>query len=557
MNRVTSIVIRRIRIPLIVLITAYAVSIVGMMLAPGIDDNGQRWHMGFFDAFYFVSFMATTIGFGEIPFPFSAAQRLWASIAMYLGVVAWLYAIGTIFTIVRDKALARVFVEARFTRDVERLRERFYLLCGYGDTGIILLNALAQRDLRAVVLDQDPDAIANLSVQEYPFHVPGLCADAGFPDYLKMAGLQDPCCAGVVALTNSDATNLKIAITAKLLNPKVKVICRAETHDVMANMASFDTDHMINPFDIFADHLAMALHAPSVYLLNDWLTGVPDTLLSEPLYPPRGLWVLCGYGRFGQAINKRLQFEGITTTMVDANEELIKDERGSILGRGTEAVTLREAKIEEAAGVVAGTDSDSNNLSIIMTARALNPELFAVVRQNKRANDAIFDAVEANLVMQPSQIIARKILALITTPLLGEFLRLARQQKDDWANQAVSRLSAVVGDVVPDLWTAEISSRGAHAVAIALGAGQDVRLRHVGCDPQQHGQALECVALLLQRGSELILLPDEDQPLQDGDKILFCGTSAVEDRMQSTLHSESTLAHMIHGAEAAESARRA
>ncbi|RTZ58426.1 MAG: potassium transporter TrkA, partial [Gammaproteobacteria bacterium] len=86
MTLVTSLIMRRMRKPLIVLIIAYTICIAGIMAAPGVDAQGNPWHMGLFHALYFVSYMATTIGFGEIPYEFSDMQRLWTIFAIYIGV---------------------------------------------------------------------------------------------------------------------------------------------------------------------------------------------------------------------------------------------------------------------------------------------------------------------------------------------------------------------------------------------------------------------------------------------------------------------------------------
>jgi voltage-gated potassium channel len=72
-------------------------------------------------------------------------------------------------------------------------------------------------------------------------------------------------------------------------------------------------------------------------------------------------------------------------------------------------------------GIVAGGDNDTNNLSIAMTAKEVNPELFVVVRQNRVANEVLFDAYDADFTMVPSRIVARECLALITSPLLRAF----------------------------------------------------------------------------------------------------------------------------------------
>ncbi|RRQ20972.1 ion channel [Thiohalobacter thiocyanaticus] len=83
MQEIIFLVFRRMRRPLIAIITAYAVSVLGFTLIPGRDDAGNVWHMDFFHAFYFVSYMGSTIGFGEIPYPFTTAQRAWATLTIY------------------------------------------------------------------------------------------------------------------------------------------------------------------------------------------------------------------------------------------------------------------------------------------------------------------------------------------------------------------------------------------------------------------------------------------------------------------------------------------
>ena len=67
LSKVIFLFFRRMRTPLIVLICAYAVSIIGLVLIPGVDETGNPWRFDFFHAFYFVSFLASTIGLGEIP----------------------------------------------------------------------------------------------------------------------------------------------------------------------------------------------------------------------------------------------------------------------------------------------------------------------------------------------------------------------------------------------------------------------------------------------------------------------------------------------------------
>jgi Trk K+ transport system NAD-binding subunit len=505
--------------------------------------------MSLFHALYFVSYMATTIGFGEIPHEFSDAQRMWVVFTIYLTVIVWVYSIGTLIALFQDQTFQQAVTERRFTRRIRRMTERFYLVCGYGETGSALVEALAERDQHAVVVEIDPDRVSYLQLQNVRQYVPALCGDAARPLHLLEAGLKHPLCAGVAALTNRNEVNLKIAITGKLLSPDVTVICRADSRDVEANMASFGTEYIIDPFDTFVGHLSVALQAPCLHLLHEWLTGRKGDALKEPIYPPGdGPWLVCGYGRFGKAVVERLNAQGIETLVVEATPERTgTPEGGCVVGRGTEAETLREAEIGRAVGLVAGTDDDANNLSIAMTARALNPDLFVVVRQNLRENEAIVEAVHADMVMHPSIIIADKIRVLLATPLLYEFEQLAGYQPDPWACQLISRITALVSSSVPEIWEITLDEGHAYAVHGALVAGRRVVLGDLLADSLEREKPLVVIPLLLVRSGERVLLPEEDTVLRRGDRLLFCGRPHARERMDWTLQNRNALDYILTG----------
>ena len=111
-------ILRRMRAPVLLLICIYSVSILGLVLIPGVDDNGDVWNMSFFHAFYFVSFTATTIGFGEIPYALTEAQRLWALVTVYSTVIAWFYSLGKILGLIQDKAFRNAVATNKFKNDI-------------------------------------------------------------------------------------------------------------------------------------------------------------------------------------------------------------------------------------------------------------------------------------------------------------------------------------------------------------------------------------------------------------------------------------------------------
>jgi len=549
MDTVLYLVFRRMRRPLITLIVTYAITVLGLTLIPGHDADGNTWHMSIFHAFYFVSYMATTIGFGELPHAFSDAQRMWVIFSIYATVIVWIYAIGTLLQLVQDSAFQQAVHEKQFARQIRHLTKPFYLVCGYGKTGTELVTSLLDHNRHAVVLDIDPERISELELQNLREYTPAFCADARRPVHLIEAGLKHPKCSGVVAVTNENEANLKIAITSKLLNPDLKVICRADSHDVEANMASFGTDRIIDPFDTFGLILSTALRSPCLYLLEQWLTGMANQELGEPVYPPtEGKWIICGFGRLGKSVYQRLQQEGVDIVVVEMSpEETGKPETEFVHGRGTEADTLILAGIRKAVGLVAGTNNDANNLSIIATALELNEDLFTIARKNDKDNDELFDAVQCNMVMNPSNIIANKIRALLAAPMLYDFLGSARYKDDEWACELISRISGVITDVMPEIWTVEIGEKMTPAIMHLQELGHDIMLEHILQDRLERGSRLDMIPLLHRNAEGKNLLPQDDAVLLDGDCVLFCGKESAMHAQQWALQNINALEYLVVG----------
>ncbi|MCL1841640.1 MAG: ion channel, partial [Propionibacteriaceae bacterium] len=131
MSDVVYLIMRRMRTPLLVLLLVFTVCTVGLSLTPGVDAAGHPAKpMGLFDAFYVISYTATTIGFGEIPAPYSTLQRIWMTASIYLTVIAWYYALVTTLALVQDRAFQTAMRMGRFSTHVQRLREPFYIVCG-------------------------------------------------------------------------------------------------------------------------------------------------------------------------------------------------------------------------------------------------------------------------------------------------------------------------------------------------------------------------------------------------------------------------------------------
>ncbi len=546
------VILRRMRAPLITLIVIFAVTVLGLVLIPGQDASGAPFHMTFFDAFYFMSYTASTIGFGELPYPFTDNQRMFVTISIYLTVIGWAYAIGSLLTLIQDRAFRSALALQRFRRKVRRLREPFLLFAGYGQTGELLGRSFDQLGQQFVVIDQSPDRIDSLDLVAYRADIPGLTGDVRNPHHLAIAGLDHPFCSGVLALTNNDEVNLAVTMAVALLRPELPVIARTVSPAVEMRMRAFGTPSVVNPFDRFGDHLRLALKAPASYQLLTWLESGPGAERPRRGRPPtQGRWVVCGFGRFGRELTADLRAEGLEVTVIEP-AAVDDPDPSMVVGDGSEPSVMAKADLDTAVGFVAGTDNDTTNLSLIAAARRVKPDLFVAARQNFQTSAPLFAAMEVDSLLVPTEVVAHEMYAQLSTPLLWRFLQEMPSRGDEWASTLLNRITQHCGRHLQELWKVQLQTAEAPAVRQWL-QGQDARLGDLMRSPDDRESRLAIVPLLLQRGERTELTPDNDFQLEPGDEILFAGRSAERRLLETTLSDDSTSEYVLHGRRIASS----
>lgn len=513
-------VLRRMRRPLIALIIVYAIATLGLTLIPGVDPDGNPWRMSIFHAFYFVSFMGSTIGFGEIPYPFTDPQRYWVLGCIYVSVIAWLYAIGTMLSLIQDPSFKQAVTAQQFSRSIARIDTPFYIICGYGDTARILTTELTLLGFTVVVLDKDPDSLSDIDLGDFHAPVLDLTADITVPENLQNAGINNPHCQAIIALTSHDHTNLKVAVSSKALRPELLTVCRAELAEEIANLQSFNTDVIVNPYDIFSDRLISAMRNPVGEAIAQWLISqqqaeLPENEERQDAVPTDGLWIICGYGKLGRTIKEYMDSHQVDCVVI---EQSIKDDdlpANCIEGTGTEAGTLEQAGIHKAKGLIAGTNDDANNLSILLTAKQLNSQLFTVGRLNEAHNLPLYSSAKPDIVLRNSQLMADAILTRLTRPLVTRFLREMPKLSPQRTNTLYHSISALTGGETPVTWRITLTDELSPAASEMLANGKTIELRQLLPN--------RAICLLIKRAGRYELMPDREMPLHVNDELLICG----------------------------------
>ena len=543
-------IIRRLRAPMILLIVIISVSVLGLTLAPGPIIDGQPRNLSFFQAFYFISYTATTIGFGEIPYAFSDQQRLWIVFCIYMSVAGWAYTLGTVFALLADRNLRQAIALMRFRRAVLHMSEPFYLVCGYGETGRLICQALNRRRFRMVVVEIDETRAGEIDLSDYDADVPALAADASNPDTLQQAGLTHPNCVGAIAVTNDDDANLAISIAARLLSPRLPVVARAETREAAANMAAFGTAHIINPFETFTETLTLALRAPAAWHLLDWLTGLPGAPIERRREPPRGTWILCGYNRLGRLLIEALDANKSLVTAIDHQPRSDPPFPHSwVQGNASSRETLEAAGIREAVGLAVCTDSDVNNLSIAVTAHELNKNLFVLIRQNHISNHALFEALKSDLAFVPSEIVAHECLSILSTPLLARFLAdIHKRNDEEWCAWLFDRMTRRLGTMAPEIWSERINLTRAPALYRRLMRGETIVLDQLLRSYANRYEFLACEVLYIARDNgDKLTVPASSTPILPGDEFLLAGRPGARSAFDHNISNDHALAYILTG----------
>lgn len=520
-------VLRRMRLPLVVLIVVFTISVAGLAAIPGVDDTGRRYQMTVFDAFYVMSYTATTIGFGEIPYAFTAAQRLWVTLSIYATVIGWAYSIGTLFALLQDSAFREALAMQRFGRRVRRMHEPFRIVAGYGNAGRVVCRVLDATGLRVVVMDARQARIDQLATDQLAADAPGLEADVSRPSLLGLAGLGHRNCAGVLAMTDDNDTNLNIVMSVHLLRPDLPVIARCTDRATAEHMLDFAPAAVINPYDRYGDYLGLALRKPATFQLFSWLISEPGTALPPGRQHLRdGRWIVGADDHFGQEVAADLTAIGMQVEVVDLREG--------------------DADVTGVRGFVAGTSSDTLNLAAAAHARRVNNEIFLSVRQESHVTASLLAAFDFDSVFVPTELVAKETLARVATPVYWSFIEHCLQQDDAWSQALVDRLTERCGTRLPETMLVTLDREHAPAVRRWVRA-RELRLGDLLRSPDGRDLPLQVMVFALVRRSGTIFLPGEEELLHEDDSLLVSASGAGLSDLAGALFYDATLTYVATG----------
>ena len=205
-------------------------------------------HLSYFDAFYFVAQTIATVGGTDLMRNAPQDVKVVSVLLMFGGstFIATLFAFFTEWVVSRRLEVLRGRVRARGRGHI--------LVCGGGHVGFRVVNLLAEKGHRLVVIERDPENRHIGALRLAGHHV--IVADATQDEMLELARVGRA--AAVLALTDSEATNLHIGLAARARDPSIPIVLRTVSPELSAHMTERRDGIAISPISVAADRFVKA-----------------------------------------------------------------------------------------------------------------------------------------------------------------------------------------------------------------------------------------------------------------------------------------------------------
>ena len=259
-----------------------------------------------FDALFMTVITVATIGYGETH-PLTVAGRAFTLVLVVLGVGVVAYGFSTLTALWVEGAVSDVWERRRMERQITTLRDHV-IVCGGGQTGRHIAEELQKAQTPFVVIEIDESRCASLE-KTCPNGLT-IVGDATDVDVLRRARVEHA--RGLAACMPSDKDNLFALLTARELNPTMRIVSRVVSDDATGRLLKVGADAVVSIARIGALRIASEMLRPHV-------VSVLDAMLREPS-PIRVQEVQVGPGAAGHTLAELRMQERVGTIVFAMRE---------------------------------------------------------------------------------------------------------------------------------------------------------------------------------------------------------------------------------------------
>jgi voltage-gated potassium channel len=219
----------------------------------------EGWSL--FDSLYMALITLTTVGYGEVH-PLSFRGRVFTSFLMLIGVTTVFVSIAVIGDTLLRLEMMDYFGRKRRDRMLRQISGH-YIVCGAGRVGRSVIQELQRSNATVVLIDNSGER-GNWASER---GVLTLVADATKDETLRQARID--VAKGLVAAISSDAENVYVALSAKVLNPNLLIAARASDEQAEEKLRRAGATTVFTPYSFVGHRLAQSMLRPHVISFLD------------------------------------------------------------------------------------------------------------------------------------------------------------------------------------------------------------------------------------------------------------------------------------------------
>ncbi|MBE0479040.1 potassium channel protein [Candidatus Aerophobetes bacterium] len=139
-------------------------------------------------------------------------------------------------------------------------------------------------------------------------------------------------------------------------------------------------------------------------------------------------YIICGAGEIAEKIMEEFNKKGVSFVLIEKEQEqmkkILEKYPGTIYveGDATNEDILKKAKIDRAEGLIITFSSDADNLFLVTSAKAINPNLRIISRATREQTQRKLTVAGADAVILPDVVAALRMASLAIRPHVVSFL---------------------------------------------------------------------------------------------------------------------------------------
>ena len=260
--------LRKVYISFSLVLATIIIGVIGFRMIEGYS---------FSEAAYSTVIVLSTVGLGAVR-PLSEEGRWFVTFLIIFSIGIFAYGISMVSRFVFEGELQRYFKYRKVEKKIELLRDHV-IVCGFGRNGKQACEQLESHGQQFVAIEIDEKIIAEMRDINNLLFVEG---DATKDEVLIQAGISNA--KAIITSLPNDAANVFVVLTARELNPRLKIISRASEDSSEGKLKRAGANNVIMPDKIGGTHMATLVTRPDVIEFLDYITGKINIRLEEILY---------------------------------------------------------------------------------------------------------------------------------------------------------------------------------------------------------------------------------------------------------------------------------